>query len=77
MYRNKNAEMLWVMSSTLEKIKKDTRNTMDKRRLRVALKVSEEVKVRFPDTKQFIEDLIEEECQKEKISADEVTFLQV
>ena len=77
MHRNKNAEMLWVTSSTLEKIKKDTGNTMDKRRLRVALKVLEEVKVRFPDTKRFIEDLIEEECQKEKISADEVTFLQV
>ena len=77
MHRNKNAEMLWVTSSTLEKIKKDTGNTMDKRRLRVALKVLEKVKVRFPDTKRFIEDLIEEECQKEKISADEVTFLQV
>ena len=29
---------------------------------------------KFPDTKKFIEDLIDEECQKEKISADEVNF---
>ena len=50
------------------------RNKMDKRRLRVALKVLRAVKEQFPDTKQFIEDLIDEECQKEKISADEVIF---
>ena len=50
---------------------------MDKRRLRVALKVLDAVKEQFPDTKQFIEDLIDEECLKEKISADEVIFLQV
>ena len=47
---------------------------MDKRRLRVALKVLGAVKEKFPDTKQFIGDLIDEECQKEKISADEVIF---
>ena len=32
------------------------------------------VKTQFPEAKQFIEDLIDEECQKEKISADEVIF---
>ena len=47
---------------------------MDKRRLRVALKVLDAVRNQFPDTKQFIEDLIDEECQKEKISVDEVVF---
>ena len=50
---------------------------MDKRRLRVALKVLDEVKIRFPDTKQFIEDLIDEQCQKQKMFVDEVIFLQV
>ena len=50
---------------------------MDKRRLRVDLKVLDTVKNQFPNTKQFIEDLIDEKCQKEKISADEVIFLQV
>ena len=47
---------------------------MDRKRLRVALKVLEEVKVRYPETKQFIDDTMEEECQKEKISANEVIF---
>ena len=50
---------------------------MDKRRLRVALKVLDEIRIRFPDTKQFIEDLIDEECLKEKIFVDKVSFLQV
>ena len=63
-----------MRSSALEKIKKHTRNTMDKKRLRVALKVLGRVKEEFSDTKKFIEDLIDEECQKEKISADEVIF---
>ena len=47
---------------------------MDTRRLRLALKVLGRVKEEFPDTKQFIEDLIDEEYQKEKISTDEVIF---
>ena len=47
---------------------------MNKKRLRVALKVLEELKVRFSEAKQFIDDTMEEECQKEKISADEVIF---
>ena len=50
---------------------------MDKQRLRVALKVLDDIRIRFPDTKQFIEDLIDEECLKERISAGEVIFLQV
>ena len=43
----------------------------------MALKVLDVVKNQFLDRKQFIEDLIDEECQKERISADEVIFLQV
>ena len=50
---------------------------MDKKRLRISLKVLEEVKERFPDTKNFIDDMIDEQCQKEKISVEEVIFLQV
>ena len=49
---------------------------MDKKRLRVALVVLDAVKTKYPETKQFIDDTMEEECQKEKISADEVIFLQ-
>ena len=66
-----------VRSSALESKSKNTRNKMDKRRPRVALKVLGAMKEQFPDTKQFIEDLIDEECLKEKIFADEVIFLQV
>ena len=47
---------------------------MDKKRLRVALKVLEVFKTEYPETKQFIENLMDEQCQKEKISADEVIF---
>ena len=43
---------------------------MDKKRLRVALKVLEKLKTKHPETK----DLIEDECQKEKISVEEVIF---
>ena len=50
---------------------------MDKRRLRVTLKVLGAVKEHFPDNKNFIEDLTDEQCQKEKISVEEVIFLQV
>ena len=50
---------------------------MVKRRLRVTLKVLDPVKTQFPEGKQLIEDLIDEKCQKEKISADDVLFLQV
>ena len=49
---------------------------MDKKRLKVALAVLEAVEIRFPETKQFIDDTMEDECQKEKISADHVIFLQ-
>ena len=45
---------------------------MDKWRLRVALKVLDEVKVNFPDTKQFMEEAMEQECLKEKITVEEV-----
>ena len=50
---------------------------MDKRKLRIILKVLDEVKVQFPETKQFIEEGLDQECLKENISAKEVIFLQV
>ena len=43
----------------------------------VASKVLSAVKGQFPNTKQFTEDSIDPECLNEKISADEVIFLQV
>ena len=50
---------------------------MDKKQLQVPLVVLNAVKTKYPETKQFIDDTMEEECQKEKISAEEVIFLQV
>ena len=47
---------------------------MDKPRLRVVLKVLDAVETQIPQVKQLIEDLIEEECQNEKISVDEAIF---
>ena len=43
---------------------------MGKKRLRVALEILETVETKYPETK----DLIDEECQKEKISVEEVIF---
>ena len=47
---------------------------MDKKNLRISLKVLEAVKERFSDTKNFIDNMMEEQCQKEKISVEEVIF---
>ena len=47
---------------------------MDKKKLRISLKVLEVVKENFPDTKNFIDNMMEEQCQEEKISVEEVIF---
>ena len=47
---------------------------MDKKRLKISLKVLKAVKEHFPATKNFIEDMIDERCQKEKIFVEEVIF---
>ena len=47
---------------------------MGKKRLRVALEILKGVTVKFPNTKQFIDDAMEEECQKGRITADELIF---
>ena len=50
---------------------------MDKKKLKISLKLLEAVKERFPGTKIFIDNVMEEQCQEEKISVEEVIFLQV
>ena len=47
---------------------------MDKKRFKIALFVLEAVKSRFSDTKEYIENTLREECEREKITADEVIF---
>ena len=48
---------------------------MDKKRIKIAMKVLDKAKEHFPETKEFIQDCIVQECSKENISVDEVIFL--
>ena len=50
---------------------------MDKKRLKVALAVLDAVKCRFPETKEFIDDTLKKECEKEKNYCRWGNFLQV
>ena len=47
---------------------------MDKKRLKIALAVLDAVKSRFPETQEFIENALQEECEKGKITTNEVIF---
>ena len=47
---------------------------MDKRWLKIALSVLNAVRSRFPDTNEFIDSTFKEECEKERMTADEVIF---
>ena len=69
--------MLLGASSALENKLKRIRITMVKRKLRISLKVLEAVKEHFADTKNFIDNMMEEKCQEETMSMEEVIFLQV
>ena len=73
----KKAEILFRVSSALEKLKNMRVVKMDKKRLKIALVVLYAVKCKFPETEEVIDDTLKDECEKEKITADEVTFLQV
>ena len=50
-------------------------HTMDKKRMKITLKVLNDVKQEYPGTNKYIEDHLEKECSKENISVDEVIFL--
>ena len=47
---------------------------MNKKRLKIALSVLDAVRSRFPETNQFIDSTLKEECEKERMTADEVIF---
>ena len=47
---------------------------MDKKRLKIALAVLDAVKSRFLETQEFIDSTLKEECEKERMTADEVIF---
>ena len=48
---------------------------MDKKRLKIALSVLDAVRNRFPETNEFIDNTLKEECEKERITEDEVINL--
>ena len=47
---------------------------MDKKRLKIVLSVLDAVRSRFLETKEFIDSTLKEECEKERMTADEVIF---
>ena len=47
---------------------------MNKKRLKIALAVLDAVKSRFLETQEFIDSTLKEECEKERMTADEVIF---
>ena len=47
---------------------------MDKKRLKIVLAVLDAVRGRFLETQESIDSTLKEECEKEKMTADEVIF---
>ena len=47
---------------------------MDKKRLKIASAVLNAVRSTFPETNEFIDSTLKEECEKERMTADEVIF---
>ena len=48
---------------------------MEKKRLKIALAVLNAVRNTFCETNEFIDSTLKEECEKERMTADEVIFL--
>ena len=47
---------------------------MDKKRLKIALAVLHAVRNRFPEAQEFITSTLKRECEKERMTIDEVIF---
>ena len=47
---------------------------MDKKQLKIALAVLDAVRGKFPETQEFINSTLKEECEKKKMTADEAIF---
>ena len=50
---------------------------MDKKWLKIALSLLYAVRSAFPETNEFIDSTLEEECEKERMTADEVIFYKI
>ena len=48
---------------------------MDKKRVKIVPTVLNAVRSTFPETNEFIDSTLKEECEKEKMAAEEVIFL--
>ena len=59
---------------TSKKKKQHTPENVNKKRIRMAIKVLEEIKNEFPETAEFIDDCLEQECSKENTTIEEVIF---
>ena len=68
-YFLKNSTLQWKIKEHARVVK------IDKKRLKIALAVLDAVKSRFPETQEFIDSTLKEECEREKMTADEVIFL--
>ena len=47
---------------------------MDKERVKIVLAVLNAVRITFPETNEFIDSTLKEECEKEGMAVDEVIF---
>ena len=47
---------------------------MDKEILKITVAVLDAVRGRFPETQEFIDSTLKEECEKEKMTVDKVIF---
>ena len=47
---------------------------MDKKRLQIALAVSNAVRSTFPETNEFIDSALKQGCEKERMTGDEIIF---
>ena len=56
-------------------MKEQAHVVMDKKRLKIALAVLNAVRSTFPETNEFIDSTLKEECENERMTADEVIFL--
>ena len=68
-------KLKYISQDTSQDIKEHARVIkMDKRRLKISLAVLDAVKSRFLETQEFIDSTLKEECEKERMTADEVIF---
>ena len=78
MYQYKTVWYKPLSTTSIVHYSKKSKNTrvvkMDKKQLKIALAVLGAVRSTFPETSEFIDSTLKEECEKEKMTADEAIF---